>query len=186
MKMNEIRKSARNNGVKGYFQSLYEHSIRAVESLAKEDIENVFKHCRKIEAGTYGDDQRADIYGDVYAFWICNGNDGIANTLISVDVMYGDPCGAQMEENFSVHSPFDYRGLSMVIFFDEKSDTVMFERYFNGNEGENFEFLKGLTDSKQLNMIFGKYLVKNEGKYDENHPDDAYVCFSVSIKFFED
>ena len=62
----------------------------------------------------------------------------------------------------------------------------MFERSFNGNEGENFEFLKGLTDSEQLRMIFGKYLIKNQGKYDENHPDDAYVCFSVSIKFFED
>lgn len=186
MKMDEIRKISRKSGVKGYFQLLYEHSIQAVESLTKEEIEFVFKRRRKIETGTYGDDQRADIYGDVYAFWIFNGNDGIENTLIGVDVMYGDSWGAQMEENFSVYSPFDYRGLSMVIFFDEKSDTVMFERYFNGNEGENFEFLKGLTDSEQLHMIFGKYLVKNEGKYDENHPGDAYVCFSVSIKFFED
>ena len=175
MKIEEIRKMARNTGIASYFKSLYQHSTQVFESLSEDQIKDIFR--TRIDDGTYG--QACTIwFGNSY-------RDDTKNiVMINVDVMYANDGLAECE-SISLESSFDYQGLWMAFHFDDKAETITFETFFQ-HSNENKDFLRSLTDSDYLKTIFGKDLVENLGKYSEKLHDTNTVHFSVSIKWFEE
>lgn len=168
MKLEEIRKMARNTGTASFFKSLYQHSTQILESLSEDKIRKIFRP--RMREHRYED---TDVYGQTCELRFSENGD---DTKISVGVMYAIN-GFKMEESILVQSSFDYRGLYVALHFDENAETVRFASYKWDDENEIF--LRSLTDSDYLKKIFGKYLIKNSSL-------GNFVDFSVSIKWFED
>ncbi len=166
MKVEEIKKIAcKSSAVSGYFQSLYQHSIQALESLSEDEVKELFE-------SDYPN-------GQFYALWF-NNYDNF--TKISVDEMTGeDEVG--LNGTVLVKSLFDYRGLTMILDIYPGADTVSFEAYYDEHEiNENQEFYLCLTSKSYLHAVFGNYLLSSEG---ERSGKNSRVSFTVSNKFFE-
>lgn len=158
MKIEEIRKMARETEVAKYFKSMYQHSVRALESLSEDQIKDIFR--TRIKDGCYGQAE---------AVWFYECGNG---TRINVYAAYCD--GSDVDEYFDVEPFFDYRGLTMIFYFNDKAESIGFIMDF-GIDDRNEPFLNSLTASDYLKTIFGEYLIESNA-----------LEFRVSIKWFED
>lgn len=160
MKIEEIRKIARETDVAKYFKSMYQHSVRVLESLSEDKIKDIFR--TRIESDCYGQTEAIAFY------------EGKNSTRLDVWVVYDYDDGSDVDEQFDVEPFFDYRGLTMIFYFNDKAESIEFLIDFNIDD-KNEPFLNSLTASNYLKTIFGEYLIESDTSK-----------FRVSIKWFED
>ena len=188
MKLEQIKKMARDNEVVAFFKELYRHSIQLLESVPDETMREVLSKNRN---GRDGQDPKFYPYHigvvDGFVFhneYDCDTDKRLTDKIwLITDVMYvtaerssSNRSYLEYEEEFHLNSFFDYHHLSMklqlgtdeVCFTCEDSDADI--------TVEDEVFLKALTDHDFLERIFGEHLVAN---YDHG-------VFVVSIRFFED
>ncbi|MBR3002842.1 MAG: hypothetical protein IKF38_04710 [Clostridia bacterium] len=193
MKLDEIRRMARENEVVAYFKALYRHSVQLLESIPDDEMRDILSKNRNGRYVTEEDHRifpnRKDEdypyeFGVLDSFRFGNPNDDYdmkdkKNVFAEAELIgtyegkeYYDVVACRCFE-----STFDYRFMYMTLYLGKKE--VYFEvvnsNYDDELSDEDKAFLKTLKSNGFLERIFGEYLIHdcNEG-------------FVVSEKFFED
>lgn len=160
MKVEEIRKMARKTEIAEYFKSMYQHSIRVLESLSEDQIKNIFR--TRTNYNYYGQAEALLFY------------DWENITKIAVQVVYNNELSG-LAETFEVESFFDYRGIRMIFYFVDKAESIGFYIAYDTDDKKKRPFIHSLRNSDYLKTIFGEYLIES-----------TWSEFRVSIKWFED
>ena len=197
MKLDEIRRMARNNEVGVFFKKLYNHSVQLLASIPDEKMAEILSKSRNGRDGE-DPDSFVGLLGVIYPYHVgvvdgfvfknvVNGDGDERNVdkiWISVDVMYVEgvenyhkaEMSLHFEEEFCLESCFDYRHLNMKLSLG--ANCVIFSRDDEESDVsvEDKVFLEALKNRDFLDRIFGEYLVNDYG--------DGF--FEVSCKFFEE
>ena len=184
MKLEQIKKMARDNEIATYFKELYRHSIQLLESIPDEKMTEILSKNRNVG---YGDHYQVGVVdGFIFQNMVDVDDDTryIDKVWLTVDVIYVEDAtefypermSLSYEESFCLDSCFDYRHMNMKLLLG-KND-VLFGREYDDSDitVEDKVFLAALKEQDFLERIFGEYLVTNYG-------DGVFV---VSGKFFED
>lgn len=175
MKLEEIRKVARENKIMNYFKALYQHNIKILENVPEDRINGCLKGGYNIIPAALSFETDEDVE-----------EDGRHSESLYIEVAYlesgiDSDCwnDFEIEYMYSEKTTCDYCGIRMILFLDDREETVQFE-VDEEAFGLDYSFFKELVYDNFLKAVFGKYFVENHGE------DGKKVCFRVSTKCFED
>ena len=194
MKLEEIKRMARENEVVAYFKALYKHSVQLLESIPDAEISEMLSknvNGRDVDEKVLKMHPKCKIEDFSYRFGIPNGfifgnpSDDYWIKDINKVFMEVEYVGSYGEDEYlepvagkKFESTFDYRFMYMKLYLG--TDEVYFEvadcNYDDELNEEDEYFLRSLKYDDFLNRIFGEYLIHN---FDNN-------SFVVSSKFFEE
>ena len=193
MKLDEIRRMARENEVVAYFKALYRHSVQLLESIPDDEMREILSKNRN---GRYIDEAERSMFpnrkdeeypyefGVLDSFRFGNAWDDYDmkdknHVFMEAELIgtYGGEEYYDVVEGRLFESAFDYRFMYMTLYLGKKE--VYFDivdmKYDDELNDEDKAFLETLQLNEFLERIFGEYLIH-----------DFNGSFVVSEKFFED
>ena len=187
MKLDEIRKIARENEVTDFFKEMYRHSIQVLESIPDDEMKKIISYNRNgLKIPRFPNGKEVNLgyeYGVINSFRFGNEMDDHdlkdKNHVFFEAELIGTVKGRESNdfvEYRSFKSNFDYRYLIMSLYLGKKE--VLFEFVLCNHYDESEEdkaFIKALQSEKFLENVFGKNLIRNYSG-----------GFTVAESFFED
>ena len=187
MKLDEIRKIARENEVTDFFKEMYRHSIQVLESIPDDEMRKIISYNRNrhnvLKFPNGKENNCGYEYGVINSFRFGNERDDHdlkdKNHVFLESELIGTCAGEErydFVEYRSFESNFDYRNMVMVLYLGKSEVAFEFVLAYQYDESEENNAFKGaLQSEKFLKRIFGEHLIQ---KYSGG--------FLVSENFFED
>lgn len=168
MDAKQVKKFAMEQGISGFFKTLYKNNMEILKKLSEEEVTSLFS--------TDGNDDI--LFTNI---WISKkSSESVGEFLVSSDTSYVESDDEEyylersIQNSISVKfEDFDTKGFTMQINLKPGEDRIEFENFIDSEK----PWLKKLT-AEFLNEIFGKYI-------SEVNVQDNYIFFTVDEEFFK-